>query len=159
MGEVDSGARPACTAAALFVDASGEVLIVEPTDRAMWEIPWGPVERGETPRDACVRALHDEFALDVRPGRLLVVDWAPYVREERVRFVFDGGTLTDDQLDGIELVPANLTSWAFLPPEELFVMMEPRLVRRVTAALAAREAGITTYLENGLPELVGSPEL
>jgi 8-oxo-dGTP diphosphatase len=148
VAEVDSGARPGCGAAALFVDSTGEVLIVEPTDKATWEIPGVQVQRGETPREACVRALHDQLALDVAPGRLLVVDWAPFVREERVRFVFDGGELTDEQLEDIELAP-ELTSWAFLPPEELFVMVEPRLVRRVTAALAARAAGITTYLEGG----------
>ncbi|MDT7708166.1 MAG: hypothetical protein QOG20_3773, partial [Pseudonocardiales bacterium] len=43
----------------------------------------------------------------------------------------------------------------FVPPEELFVMMEPRLVRRVTAALGAKEAGATWYLENGVPVTPG----
>jgi 8-oxo-dGTP diphosphatase len=150
VGEVDSGARPGCAAAALFVDATGEVLLVEPTDKATWEIPGAQVERAETPREACLRALREQLGLEVALGPLLVVDWAPFVREERVRFLFDGGVLTDGQLEAIELAP-ELTSWAFLPPEELFVMMEPRLVRRVTAALAAREAGSTSYLERGEP--------
>ena len=151
MGERDSNARPACAAQALFVDPAGEVLLVEPVDKATWEIPGGQVERGETPREACERVLQEQFGLDVPVGRLLVVDWAPYVRDERVRFVFDGGALTDEQLERIELPPNELTSWAFLPPDELFVMVEPRQVRRVTAALAARETGATAYLENGLP--------
>ena len=128
-------ARPDVAAGALFVDDDGRVMVVEPTYAARWGIPGGMVEPGETPREACARELREELGLDLPVGRLLVVDWAPLVREERVRFVFDGGTLAEDQLDRIELAPDELASWAFLPPEELFVMLSPRLTRRVVAAL------------------------
>ncbi len=151
MTNPDHAARPDCAAGALFVDDQGRVLIVEPTYKPRWEIPGGRVERGETPRAACLRELREELGLDLPLGRLLVVDWAPHVRDEHVRFVFDGGTLTAEQLDAIELAPDELSSWAFLPPEEMFVMMTPRLVRRVAAALEARELGVTAYLEHGVP--------
>lgn len=144
-------ARPLCAAGALFVDDEGGVLIVDPTYGAKWELPTGKVERGETPREACERGLERAFALELPVGRLLVVDWAPKVHEGRVVFVFDGGELTDEQLDTIELDPDEITAWAFLPPEELFVMTEPRLNRRVTAAIEAKAAGTTLYLEHGLP--------
>jgi 8-oxo-dGTP diphosphatase len=149
--DADEGVRPECAAGALFVDEGGDVLLVEPTYKAMWEIPGGQMQVGETPREACARELQEEFGLELPIGRLLVVDWAPHVREERVRFVFDGGVLTDEQLDAIELPPHELESWAFIAPGELFVMLEPRLSRRVTAALAARESGTTLYLEHGVP--------
>lgn len=151
MDVVDHIARAETAAGALFVDHDGQVLIVEPTYKPRWEIPGGAVERGETPREACERELHEELGVELPVGRLLVVDWAPLVREERVRYVFDGGILTEEQLDRIVLPPDELSSWAFIPPEELFVMMAPRLVRRVTAALEARGAGVTAYLEHGLP--------
>lgn len=151
MDVVDRIARAEAAAGVLFVDHDGQVLIVEPTYKPRWEIPGGAVERGETPRAACERELHDALGVDLPVGRLLVVDWAPLVREERIRYVFDGGTLTDEQLDRITLAPDELSSWAFIPPEELFVMMAPRLMRRVTAALEARTAGVTAYLEHGLP--------
>lgn len=143
-------ARPMCAAAALFVDADGDVLIVEPTDAPRWEIPGGAVDLGETPRQACVRALDEGFGLDIVLGRLLVVDWAPLVHEERVRFIFDGGSLTEPQLDAIDMPPGPIDCWAFIPPAELFVMTSPRTTRRVTAALGALAAGQTWYLENGL---------
>lgn len=151
LDRVDTIARPAAAAGALFVDDDGRVLIVEPTYKRHWEIPGGEVEKGERPTEACARELKEELGLDLPVGRLLVVDWAPLVREERVRFVFDGGVLTDEQLDAVELAPDELASWAFLPADELFVMMEPRLVRRVTAALDARASGVTHYLEDGRP--------
>lgn len=151
MAEADDGARPGCAAGALFVDGDRRVLIVEPVYKPTWEIPGGRVEHGETPLEACARELREELGLDLPPGRLLVVDWAPHLREERLRLVFDGDVLTEEQLDGIELPPDELASWRFLPPEELSAVMEPRLVRRVAAALGAREAGVTAYLEHGLP--------
>ncbi len=151
MAEIDDVVRPECAVGVLFVDEGGDVLLVEPTYKAMWDIPGGPMPAGETPREACTRELHEKFGLALPLGRLLVVDWAPHVREERVRFVFDGCVLTDEQLDAIELPPHELESWAFISPGELFVMTEPRLTRRVTAALGAREAGATWYLENGVP--------
>jgi 8-oxo-dGTP diphosphatase len=151
VGEVDDVVRPECAAGVLFLDEAGDVLLVEPTYKAMWEIPSGLMQVGETPREAGVRTLQEQFALELPLGRLLVVDWAPHVREQRVRFVFDGGVLSDEQLDAIELPPHELESWAFISPGELFVMTEPRLSRRVTAALGAREAGSTWYLENGVP--------
>lgn len=144
-------ARPGAAAGVLFVDGEGRVLLVEPVHEARWSIPGGTVQRGETPRGACVRELHDGLGLDAAVGRLLVVDWAPLVREERVRFVFDGGVLGEDRADGIELDPGRLGSWAFLPPEELFVMVTPRLARRLAAAVAARVAGGPAYLEDGSP--------
>lgn len=145
----DAIARPAAAAGALFLDDEGRVLVVEPTYKRHWEIPGGEVEKGESPTEACARELQEELGLDLPVGRLLVVDWAPLVREERVRFVFDGGVLTDEQLDAVELAPDELASWACLPADELFVMLEPRLVRRVTAALDARASGATRYLEDG----------
>lgn len=151
MDVVDRIARAEAAAGVLFVDHDGQVLIVEPTYKPRWEIPGGAVERGETPRAACERELHDALGVDLPVGRLLVVDWAPLVREERIRYVFDGGTPTDEQLDRITLAPDELSSWAFIPPEELFVMMAPRLMRRVTAAMEARAAGVTAYLEHGVP--------
>jgi 8-oxo-dGTP diphosphatase len=138
-------------AGALFVDDEGRVLIVEPTYKETWEIPGGRVEPGETPREACVRELREELGLDLAPGGLLVVDWAPREGVDRVLFVFDGGALSGAQVEAITLPPDELASWAFVPPSELATWMAPWLVRRVLAALGARTAGATRYLEFGRP--------
>lgn len=143
----DSGV--AAAAGALFFDDEGHVLIVEPIHRATWEIPDGAVRNGETPRTACARTLREALGTDLLFGRLLVVDWLRREGEDRVRFVFDGGVLSDGQFDAIEMDPHELESWACLPPDELFVMLAPDLWRRVMAALEARADGTTRYLENG----------
>ncbi len=138
-------------AGALFLDDEGRVLIVEPTYKQTWEIPGGRVEPDETPRHACVRELREELGLELEPGRLLVVDWAPREGVDRVLFVFDGGELSAAQRDAIALPPDELASWAFVAPAGLARWMAPWLVRRVGEAVRARAAGVTRYLEYGVP--------
>ena len=150
--KADGRARPLAGAGALFFDDDGQLLIVEPIYKSTWEIPGGAVEHGETPYAACVRELREELGMELEIGRLLVVDWATGTTEEpegRVRFVFDGGTLSDETLGAIELPRDELESWACVPVEDLFVMLSGDLSRRVTAALDAAASGETYYLENG----------
>jgi 8-oxo-dGTP diphosphatase len=144
MGELDAGARPGATVGWLFVDDEGGVLLVEPLDASTWEIPGGRVERGETPTEAGQRLLAETLGLELTAGGLLVADTGT----DGAGYVLDGGSLTDAQLDAIELSDA-LESWAYLPPDELFVMMAPALARRVTAALEARSSGATAQLDQG----------
>jgi 8-oxo-dGTP diphosphatase len=86
-------ATPRVAAGALVRDPAGRVLLVRPTYKAGWDVPGGYVEPGETPSQACRRELDEEIGLRLRPGRLLVVDWAPHPEEgDKVLFVFDGGS-------------------------------------------------------------------
>jgi 8-oxo-dGTP diphosphatase len=85
---------------------------------------------------------------------LLVADWAPHPKEgDKLLLIFDGGTLTDDQLGGIRLQADELASYALRDPTEAVNLLIPRLGRRIAAALDAHEAGRTTYLECGVPHI------
>jgi 8-oxo-dGTP pyrophosphatase MutT (NUDIX family) len=137
-------------AGALVTDDEGRVLVVEPVYKTEWEIPGGRVEEGESPRAACARELTEELGLVLEPGHLLVVDWAPRAGRDRLRFVFDAGTLTAEQRAAIVLPPGELASWEFLAPADLGTRLGPWLVRRVAAALVARSSGTTSYLEHGV---------
>jgi 8-oxo-dGTP diphosphatase len=150
--EADARARPLAAAGALFLDDDGQLLIVEPVYRSTWEIPGGTIERGETPHKALERELREELGVALDVGRLLVVDWVPRHTgnpDDHVEFVFDGGRLTDERLDAIDLPPRELESWACVPVEDLFTMLSADLTRRVNAALDAIAKGETYYLENG----------
>jgi 8-oxo-dGTP pyrophosphatase MutT (NUDIX family) len=134
-------------AGALFFDDRGRLLLVEPTYKPGWEIPGGVVEHGETPSEACRREIEEELGLAREPGRLLVVDWAPHHGDDRVLFVFEGGTITDP--GEIRLQPDELRSYEFVSPHQAAERLIPRLARRVAEALGARESGETRYLEHG----------
>ena len=109
------------------------------------------IEPGETPRAACVRELQEELGLALEPGRLLVVDCAPREGVDRILFVFDGGVLGPAREAAIRLPPDELASWAYVPVEDVPGRAAPWLARRIAAALAARAAGATAYLEYGVP--------
>jgi len=150
--EADLRARPLATATVVIFDDDGHLLIVEPIERPTWEIPGGVIEQREAPRAGCARGLLEELGIVIEVGRLLVVDWTTGGHmenpDERVEFVFDGGVLTEERLDAVDLPSDELASWACLPVEDLFAMLRGDLTRRVTAALGALAAGETWYLEN-----------
>lgn len=143
--------RAISAAGALFFDEAGRLLLVEPTYKPNWEIPGGVVEQGETPTEACRREVAEELGLHREPGRLLVVDWAPHQNDDRILFVFDGGTLSNST--EIRLQADELKSYEFVTSERAAERLIPRLARRVAEALRARESGETRYLEHGVSRL------
>ncbi|WP_370518906.1 NUDIX domain-containing protein [Micromonospora sp. AMSO12t] len=135
----------------LVTDPAGRVLLVEPAYKTSWEIPGGCVEADESPHRTAARECREELGLAIEPGRLLVVDWVPprHPRTEGVMFVYDGGRLTPSQAALIVLPPAELRSWSWCDRREADGRLVPLLARRVAEALAARDDGVTRYLEDG----------
>ncbi|MFF9277321.1 NUDIX domain-containing protein [Streptomyces griseosporeus] len=140
-------------AAALFRDAEGRVLLVEPNYREGWALPGGTIESddGETPREGARRETLEEIGLDRPLGRLLAVDWVRGPgRPPLVAYLYDGGVLGEDELKAIRLQEEELLSWRLVPREELTAHLPGALGRRVLAALDVLEDGTgTAELENG----------
>ncbi|MYT31256.1 MULTISPECIES: NUDIX hydrolase [unclassified Streptomyces] len=147
-------ATPRMAAGALFFDDQDQVLLVKPSYKPKWEIPGGYIERGESPLAACRREVEEELGITPDIGPLLVIDWAPSEAEgDKVLYVFDGGQLQPNELDGIKLAPDELLAAEFRPASHLDELLIPRLARRVKAAMTARGQAYTVYLEHGqLPE-------
>jgi ADP-ribose pyrophosphatase YjhB (NUDIX family) len=140
-------------AAALFRDAEGRVLLVEPNYRAGWALPGGTIESddGETPRQGARRETAEEIGLDRELGRLLAVDWVHGTgRPPLVAYLYDGGVLAEDDFKAIRLQEEELLSWRLVPSEELTEYLPGALGRRVLAALdVLADGGGTAELENG----------
>ncbi|MEU0971444.1 NUDIX hydrolase [Streptomyces sp. NPDC005917] len=140
-------------AAALFRDAEGRVLLVEPNYREGWALPGGTVESddGETPRQGARRETLEEIGLDREMGRLLAVDWVHGTgRPPIVAYLYDGGVVTDADLKAIRLQEEELLSWRLVPRAELTAYLPGALGRRVLAALDVLDEGAgTAELENG----------
>ncbi|MEU8601336.1 NUDIX hydrolase [Streptomyces parvulus] len=144
-------------AAALFRDAGGRVLLVEPNYREGWALPGGTIESddGETPRQGARRETLEEIGLDVPLGRLLAVDWvAGTGRPPIVAYLYDGGVLSEEELKAIRLQEEELLSWRLVPRGELGAHLLGSLHGRVLAALDVLADGAgPAELENGV--LVG----
>ena len=140
-------------AAALFRDAEGRVLLVEPNYREGWALPGGTIEsdEGESPRQGARRETAEEIGLDRELGRLLAVDWVPGpARPPLVAYLYDGGVLDEDELKAIRLQEEELLSWRLVAGEELTDYLPGALGRRVLAALDVLTEGTgTAELENG----------
>src|SRR5688572_6309803 len=73
----------------------GRILMVEPSYKPHWDIPGGIVEDGELQADAAQREAREELGIDVKAGRLLVVDTILAAGGDfrLIAFIFDGGTV------------------------------------------------------------------
>ncbi|MGW1023764.1 NUDIX domain-containing protein [Streptomyces sp. NPDC002577] len=142
-------------AAALFRDAEGRVLVVEPNYRDGWALPGGTIESdtGESPRQGARRETLEEIGLDVELGRLLAVDWVLGTgRPPIVAYVYDGGVLNEEKLKSIRLQEEELLSWRLVPRAEIQQYLHGALGLRVLAALDVLAEGTgTAELENGRP--------
>ncbi|WP_327412607.1 NUDIX hydrolase [Streptomyces sp. NBC_01233] len=140
-------------AAALYRDAEGRVLLVEPNYREGWTLPGGTVESdgGESPRTAARRESAEEIGLDLPLGRLLAVDWSLGAdRPPLVAYVYDGGVLDAGQLASIKLQEEELISWRLVEPAELAAHLPGSLGRRTEEAYRVLQSGEgTVELENG----------
>ncbi|MFF7603845.1 NUDIX domain-containing protein [Streptomyces parvulus] len=140
-------------AAALFRDAEGRVLLVEPNYREGWALPGGTIESddGETPRQGARRETLEEIGLDVPLGRLLAVDWVGGTgRPPIVAYLYDGGVLSEEDLKAIRLQEEELLSWRLVPRGELGAHLLGSLHGRVLAALEVLADGTgPAELENG----------
>ncbi|MFF4893422.1 NUDIX domain-containing protein [Micromonospora chersina] len=147
------GARPYVAAGALFLDDQKRVLLVVPTYKEQHDIPGGMVEHGETPREACEREVREELSLDLRVGRLLVVDSQVYPTGEDIwLFIFDGGVISPQHLAAIAVDGVEISKFHFAAEETLATYVPANFALRLSYALAARRSGSTYDLCRGRPQ-------
>ena len=129
---VASLARKRMAATALFRDEQGRVLLVNPSYKETWDLPGGAVEAEESPHAACRREVAEELGLDRPPGPVLAVDWVPSrpQRPEGVIVVYDGGVLSEAEINEIVLADGELTEYAFVGQDEVSTLVTPLPVRR-----------------------------
>jgi 8-oxo-dGTP pyrophosphatase MutT (NUDIX family) len=144
-------ARKRMATGVLFRDATGRVLLVEPSYKPNWEIPGGAVEADESPWATATRELAEELGWDCPIGRLLVVDYVrpQDSRPEGVVFVFDGGVLDETDVVGMVFPDAEVLSAGFYSLDQAAQRVKPLLADRLTAALEAVEQGVTVLCEQG----------
>ena len=140
-------ARKRVAADVLICDATGRVLMVDPTYKEGWDLPGGMIEANESPHDGVRREVAEELRLSVTPGRPLVIEWVdahgPW--DDQIVFVFDGGTLTADDIAGITVTDDEIAEWRFVEPREPGVPLRPHIRERLRAAYYALTAGIAYY--------------
>ncbi|WP_433892635.1 NUDIX hydrolase [Streptomyces sp. CA-111067] len=147
--------------AALFTDQDGRIVLEEVDYRDVCLPPGGGVDIGEPPSAAMRREAQEELGLLRRFARVLAVDWIPPTAPGHnpamgfpgeIITVFDGGALTEEDLQSVRLPGREVIGLRHVEPAHLGDHMASGDARRLMAALRARINGAgPAVLEDGRP--------
>ncbi|MFI8966440.1 NUDIX domain-containing protein [Streptomyces sp. NPDC053493] len=116
-----------------------------------WQWAGGTAEPGERPWETAVRETKEETGLVVPgPPRLLAAVFGlpgPTWPLASVGFVFDGGRLTDRQIESFALSPEEHDEVRVLALEEWRELMPARDFDRLAAVTQARLSGTPAYFD------------
>ncbi len=131
-------------------DRDGRFLLCHTTFKTDWELPGGIVEVNEPPRVGAAREIVEELGVEWPIGRLLLVDWLPpYLGwEDAIELIFDGGTITDDQVTALVPDGQEITEAALVTLDQARELVTPLSHRRLSI-IAELEAGRTGDSEDG----------
>lgn len=126
----------------LMRDVHDRILLCETQFKQDWELPGGIVEPLEPPRLGAEREVREELGIDLQIGRLLVVDWMPpYLGwDDAIEMIFDGGTVTEDDLASWSLQPTEIKTVALVDLPAASELLTPLAFRRLSLA-----AGLGPY--------------
>ncbi|GGT29680.1 NUDIX domain-containing protein [Streptomyces purpureus] len=119
-----------------------------------WQWPGGNMDPGETLWQTAVRECREETGIvfDGEP-RLLGAHFNAPAGDDwpatHVGFIFDGGTLTDAQLDRVVLDPEEHTEYRVCSLDEWERTMTPGNFARLAQVDRARRSGEAVYMETG----------
>ncbi len=143
--------RKRVSADVIVRDTTGRLLLVDPKYKPDWDTPGGMAEANEPPHLTAHRELKEELGLDIHIGQLLCIDWvAPHGPwDDLLVFIFDGGTLTDQQITVLKPLDNELVTFEFCTLEQAAQRLRPYVWHRTQAALQTLTTGIIEYLQTG----------
>ncbi|MEC3974918.1 hypothetical protein [Amycolatopsis sp. H20-H5] len=91
----------------------------------------------------------EELGLTITAGRILVLDWiGPHgPRDDQLVFIFDGGTLTGEQVADLRVIDPEISEFALLETDEAARRLRPDMAERLSRAQQALSSGSTDYAE------------
>ncbi|WFB11356.1 NUDIX hydrolase [Streptomyces sp. LX-29] len=146
-------AAPVMAADALIRDATGRILLVDPSYKQGWDLPGGMVD-DEEPLEGLARELREELQIhDARIGRLLAVDSLPkdvYGRS-LVASIYAVHIPQAPSAESLLLQHDEIRAAEYVPEAEALQRLPELLRRRVAAALEAERGAHTAHLREGAP--------
>ncbi|MEZ4156721.1 MAG: NUDIX hydrolase [Candidatus Paceibacterota bacterium] len=134
----------------IFRNGKGDFLIAKPTYREDWLFIGGIVDEEESPFAAALREVKEEIGLEFSSLPLLSICHASgdELVPDHLKFSFDGGVLTDEQINSIVLQESELSEYKFLPLEKLEGLVTQRSFEVAQLALKSQETGKAYFLDS-----------
>ncbi len=129
----------------LFLNETGELLIVKPNYRDHWQVVGGVIDANESPMTAAIRETKEEITVDIDTPKLLGVAYVS--RRDSLRWVFYGGVLGADMISNIKIQKEELDEFKFVPMHEALTPVSTDFSKLLPVCFEAIEAGIPRYLE------------
>ncbi|MBB5156073.1 NUDIX domain-containing protein [Saccharopolyspora phatthalungensis] len=146
--QVQAGKR---VCAKLVVADEGQILLVNPTYKAFWDLPGGMAEKNEPPRAVAAREFEEELGVPITvSARPLIIDWEPPKGpwDDQLVFVF-GGTLDTDQRAQLRIAdPEEIGDYAFMPTAEALTKVHRDVADRLRRAVNSTSSR-ANYFELG----------
>ncbi|MPZ00457.1 MAG: NUDIX domain-containing protein [Actinophytocola sp.] len=144
--------RKRMSAGVLLRSGDGRVLLVEPSYKPHWDIPGGSVDEGESPWATAARELAEELGIKRDIFSLLVIDHVAATDRmpEGLAFIFDGGVISDEQVDALALTDPEIVSVGLHRLDEAAGKLKPALARRLAVALDVAEHGGLALCDDGV---------
>lgn len=133
--------------AVIFFNTKGEILIVKPDYREDWLLPGGSTDANEAPLDCAIRETQEELGLNISDMQLVGVYHGG--ASDALKFIFNGGVLTDDQISKIHLQEDELEQYVFLSPSEALPLLSISLQKSIPASLEAIKNNTVAYIQEG----------
>lgn len=135
----------------LYRNQAGHLMLLSTHYKTDWELPGGVVEPDESPRTGAAREVAEELGVELPVGRLLCVDWLPRHLgwSDALQFVFDGGTLTDEQVASLHFADGEIVGVHWVELDDISGHMYDGGLRRLRTIVAAADADVPLYLEGG----------
>ncbi|WP_351237634.1 NUDIX hydrolase [Streptomyces sp. NPDC002133] len=139
-------------ASMFFTDTEDRPLCLRSPNRGeVWQLPGGVMDAGETPWETAVRETREETGIVLTGARpLLLTHFATIDKAwtvPRIGFIFDGGTLTPNQLGAIALDADEHDGWDVRTLADWEAEMIPANYARLAAAYTARHHPRDGYVE------------
>ena len=136
--------------AVLFFNASRELLILKPDYKNSWLVPGGSNDEGESPLQCAIRETKEEIGLEISELRLVGVyhSSANGIQPDSLKFIFDGGTLSEDQISNIRLQKDEFEEFVFKEPAEAIPLLSSSLRKSIPGCLNAIQENSCMYLDS-----------
>ena len=140
--------------AVLFFNSIGELLILKPNYKEGWLVPGGTTDKGESPLQCALRETKEEIGLDIPNMQLVGIYHSPKTRKgvefDSLKFVFNGGVLTDNQISQIEMQTEEFDEYTFKNPAEAISILSLSLQKSVPKCLKAIKENTFAYIDSDL---------